>query len=443
MSFVVFDDRPLRTREQVAKIAYDVAVQRGLGKLAAVMVLMGVRVEVGANGQFWCPWNARVPATVNFPHDSQSDDNRSSGYLQQQPGPNGEPWWGTPEDMMTPERAFNTFLERLSDNYTQAIDDPELAGQFVQNVQGSAFPDRYAASWDEAWSLINTVTADEPHAPDNQQVEDPPVADSRRPAFNEFAIWSPNCQQRANTPIDLFLIHTQEPAQRPPADNAAEALANWMANPVTQVSYHYAVSQASDGGVTVVDCVDTDLASWSVGAANNRSINLVFANSGKDWSREEWLKFAGNAIDVAAYLYVQDAKKYKSLAIDFIGTGGKYDLSKKSGLADHLYVTQVLKWGDHTDVGSNFPADYLRDRIVYWATAPESQAPPPVVPPAPDPVPEPELPPAELVDPQTEILIQTRGRFAMLGDQTPVEALAELRDHILGTDDRHKTGFRW
>lgn len=398
MSFVVFDDRPIHTREEIAKIAYDVAVARGLGQLAAVMVLMGVRVEVGANGQFWCPWNAAVPATVNFPHDSQSDDNRSSGYLQQQPGPNGEPWWGTPEQMMTPALAFDTFLERLSDNYTQAVDNPQLAGQFVQAVQGSAFPDRYAASWDEAWDLINRVTAGVPIAPDNQQTETPPVADSRKPAYNEFPLWSPNCQSRANTPIDLFLIHTQEPAQRPPHDNAAEGLALWAQNPATQVSYHYYISQASDGGVTVVDGVDTDLASWSVGNANNRSINLCFANSGKDWSREEWLAYAGNAIDVAAYLYVQDAAKYPTLPVQFIGTGGNYG-PQRAGLADHRYVTDVIGWGDHTDVGVNFPADYLKDRIIYWSTAPDSQAPPPVVTPPPVVVPDPPASPyADLTD---------------------------------------------
>jgi hypothetical protein len=48
----------------------------------------------------------------------------------------------------------------------------------------------------------------------------------------------------------LFLIHTQEGGG---GNSAAEDLANFLANPANPVSYHYTVSQASDGGVTVVD----------------------------------------------------------------------------------------------------------------------------------------------------------------------------------------------
>jgi hypothetical protein len=47
----------------------------------------------------------------------------------------------------------------------------------------------------------------------------------------------------------------------------------------------------------------------------------------------------------------------------------------------------------------NFPADYLKDRIIYWSTAPDSQAPPPVVTPPPVVVPDPPASPyAELTD---------------------------------------------
>lgn len=125
-----------------------------------------------------------------------------------------------------------------------------------------------------------------------------------RPDFNEFPIWSRNNSPRSGKPT-MFLLHTQEGGG---GDAAAENLAKWFQNG-NSVSYHYTISQASDGGVTVVDCVDTDRASWSVGNANSISINLCFAGSRAAWTREQWLK-QGNAIDVAAYLAVQDAKKY-------------------------------------------------------------------------------------------------------------------------------------
>lgn len=159
MSFTSFEAQPLRSREQIALEVHQVSLARGLDELATVIALMTISVEVGANDrngnrQWWCPANRRVPATFQFPHDSTSDDNRSSGYFQQQPGPNGEPWWGTPQDMMTLSRAANTFLERLADDYVKAANNPALAGQFAQRVQQSAYPDRYAAKWDEAWTVL-------------------------------------------------------------------------------------------------------------------------------------------------------------------------------------------------------------------------------------------------------------------------------------------------
>lgn len=180
MSFTSFETQPLRSREQVAREVHQVSLARGLDELATVIALMTISVEVGAadrngNRQWWCPANKRVPATFNYPHDSTSDDNRSSGYFQQQPGPNGEPWWGTPQDMMTLSRAANTFLERLSDNYTQAANNPGLAGQFAQRVQQSSFPDRYAQKWDEAWTVLRRALNSPTNPPPKQVWKGDPV----------------------------------------------------------------------------------------------------------------------------------------------------------------------------------------------------------------------------------------------------------------------------
>lgn len=45
-------------------------------------------------------------------------------------------------------------------------------------------------------------------------------------------------------------------------------------------------------------------------------------------------------------------------------------------------------------------------------------------------------------DYEREIWDQLRLRWEMLGGQTLVEALAEVRDKVLGTSDRGKTGVR-
>ncbi|WP_081392282.1 glycoside hydrolase family 19 protein [Mycolicibacterium fortuitum] len=190
---------------------------------------------------------------------------------------------------------------------------------------------------------------------------DTPVAENR-PDFNEFWIQTKNASSRGGTQVDAFFIHTQEGGG---GDAAAEDLGNYCrstegtANPV---SYHYYISQASDGGVTVVDGVDTDLYSYSVLSANRRSINLCFAGSRASWTRDQWMK-QSKAIDVAAYLAVQDAKKYgfstKVIAPPYTG--------RIPGISDHRYVTKVLGDGTHTDVGDQFPWDYFAERVAFWA----------------------------------------------------------------------------
>lgn len=240
--------------------------------------------------------------------------------------------------------------------------------------------------------------------------------------FNEYPIWSPNNQSRNKTKIDLFLLHTEEGGG---VKDGADRLARWMQNPRVGVSYHYTVSQdPTDRGVTVVDVVDTDRASWSVLSANNRSINLCFAGSRAAWSSAEWMRHSG-AIDAAAYLAVQDSKKYgftpRVLAPPYS--------SNPPGISDHKYVTQWLRDGTHTDVGAGFPWKYFAERVAFWASGGKDKPSPPAT------VQKPGAP----VGPADD---QLTLRWNCLGGQTLVEAIAEMRDKVLGTDDRHKTGTR-
>ncbi|OHU23387.1 N-acetylmuramoyl-L-alanine amidase [Mycobacteroides chelonae] len=236
-----------------------------------------------------------------------------------------------------------------------------------------------------------------------------------RPAFNEFPIWSASAQGRHGAKIDAFFLHTQEGGG---GDAAAEDLARYLGNPVNLVSYHYTVSQASDGGVTVVDVVDTDNASWSVLSANNRSINLCFAGARASWTREQWMKQA-NAIDVAAYLAVQDCHKYgiptNVVAPPYTG--------RIPGISDHRYVTEVLRDGTHTDVGDNFPWDVFTGAVKKYAAEPTAPTSP--------------APKSGPVGPADDQLTM---RWNCLGGQTLVEAVAQIRDKALGTNDRGKPG---
>lgn len=194
-----------------------------------------------------------------------------------------------------------------------------------------------------------------------------------RPDFNEYANWSDNSQDRAGTTVDLWLIHTEE------GDMNADALVNWMKD--NGVSYHYAGSQdPNDNGVTVVDMIDTDLASWSVLDANDRAINFCFAGSYANWSQDQWMK-QSKAIDAAAWLCVQDCIKY-GIAPNVITP--PYD-EDPPGISDHRYVTQHLNIGTHVDVGDGFPWNYFAGKIAeYWHAAQGGQSDtPPPPPPAP------------------------------------------------------------
>jgi N-acetyl-anhydromuramyl-L-alanine amidase AmpD len=249
---------------------------------------------------------------------------------------------------------------------------------------------------------------------------------TNRPDFNEvnqigYDAASPHGSVRSRQPINFF-IHTQE------GNGDATNLAAYLRSTsgAGAVSYHYTIRQdLNDNGVTVVDVIDTDLYAWAVLSANVFSINLCFAGSFAGQSREEWLK-QSRAIDVAAYLAVQDAKKYgfstEVIPPPYAGAAG-------AGISDHKYVTQKLGIGTHTDVGDNFPWDVFAAAVAKYAA---TDLPPVVIPTTP-----PTAPPPLPVGPADDQLVL---RWNMLGGQTVAEALAEVRDEVIGTSDRWKAG---
>ncbi|WP_218003074.1 N-acetylmuramoyl-L-alanine amidase [Nocardia asiatica] len=174
-----------------------------------------------------------------------------------------------------------------------------------------------------------------------------------KPEYIELDRMGRSGSSRGRARVTNFLLHTQE------GNGSAESLAGYLNNPNNGVSYHYTVRDR-----VVVDVVDTDLASWSVLDANPFTINLCFAGSRAGWSRAEWLRIRDD-IRIAAWLAVQDAKKY-----GFAPTVIAPPYRRGEGISDHRYVTDCLGIGDHTDVGPHFPWDVFTADVAEFSNSP-------------------------------------------------------------------------
>jgi hypothetical protein len=294
-----------------------------------------------------------------------------------------------------------------------AVINPDSAtnGGVAPHLHVSRMPYAYDPSQkqDPAPALVDAL---EPPAAMKKDIVVP------KPAFHEYPMWSPNSSSRNGVKPIMALIHTQE------GPGNADSLARFLANPNSQVSYHYSVSQdPGDGGVTVVDCVDSDRASWSVLDFNSRAINLCFAGSSVAWTREQWMA-QSKAIDVAAFLLVSDAKKYgfSTVVVPPPYTSGT------PGISDHGYVTS-RGIGTHTDCGPNFPWTYFAQCVSKYANATATPPPPPPAP-APAPVGPPpfKYPPVDAMVTQIweQLFGPKAGGWSQLGGKTLVDAVAEL-----------------
>lgn len=366
------------TTDQYAPAVLQAGVDLGITERGIVIGFATVFVESD-----WLMYaNAKVPASMDMdiPHDAVGSDGYSVGLFQQQIV--GPPWWwGDAATCMDPYKSAQLFFGRLKAlDYNNTGNTP---GSYAQAVQDSEFPDRYDQRIPDAQALYDQLTAG--GQPTVTAPTDPRLTalQAARPDFNEIQNFGPNSESRQNTPVDLWLIHTEESSGY---DNAL-GLSNFLigtANTNNPVSYHYTVSKGqNDDGVTVVDCIPTDQAAWAVGNSNLRAINLCFAGSSVDWTTAEWDNDLGRCIDVAGYLAVQDCLKY---GIEPTVIPGPAYGKNPPGISDHRYCTDWLKDGNtHVDVGDNFPWPMLAVAVAkYWAIATSTPTAPtvPVSPPA-------------------------------------------------------------
>lgn len=105
--------------------------------------------------------NAKVPGSLDLPHDAVGSDGMSVGLFQQQVIMGNGWWWGPVEVCQDPRQAADLFFSRLSKrDYNHG--DP---GAHAQAVQKSAYPDRYDDRMDDAQALYDRIAGQTPSTP--------------------------------------------------------------------------------------------------------------------------------------------------------------------------------------------------------------------------------------------------------------------------------------
>ena len=248
-------------------------------------------------------------------------------------------WQPSNWDGATPDPRIVLF-QRIID--TQSKPGPLVGGIHVD------VNDTLASDWGQTG--IDRKPADVP-APQPVPVKESPVYYPL--TLHNLVDNSPNQSSRNGAIVRLGVIHTQQ------GNGTADSLMGYLKNPNSGVSYHYVVDNNK-----CIRLVPTNRASWSVLDANPYTINLCFAGSFVEWTRQQWLDNMGKGIEMAAAVLVADAREYgydpRTISWAELASGRK-------GITDHWGITGGLRIGNHTDVGKNFPWDVFAAHVDSYA----------------------------------------------------------------------------
>ncbi|CAM3535855.1 Endolysin [Tsukamurella ocularis] len=340
-------------------------------QVAAEFIAEGRRLDVAPRGIVICIATGLVesnltvyanradPASMNEPHDAVGSDANSVGPLQQR-----APWWGTSaRERMDPtlsSRLFYAELVKLP--YATATTDA-AAGRIAQQVQQSAYPDRYATRMGEAqriYDRLATTAAPNP-APTTGGAPMPDYGITKvMHGYNADSAGIGNSNgPRTRTPYLVW--HTQQ--AKSTAVNLATFCINSAEGP-NPVAYNFAVD-----GRDTVEIVPVGEGPWAAAAANDIGVHVCFAGSFAEWTRNQWLDDGDDsgdglseslALDRGARIAVAVNQQF-GVPLTYVGDGGRSGWPvKASGNVGHRDFGQ--RGGGHTDPGDGFPMDELLRR---------------------------------------------------------------------------------
>lgn len=311
------------SRDDYARAIIDEGRRRGIGERGIVIALATALVE--SNLQNYA--NAKVPASLDLPHDAVGSDGFSVGLFQQQVrrGANGDWWWSDAASCMDPTRSAGMFYDRLSRlDYNSSA---HSAGWYAQQVQKSAFPDRYDQRMGEAQALYDRLSG--------QTGGDVSYYDLDWSA--RFTFGGPRDVSR----LRGVCVHTTESA--PGA--TAQDVTNYQISSQTG-SYNVMVGQ---DGVRILQNTD-DWTPWATGnKGNDILLHLCFVAQSA-WTRDQWLAqdkmLTAGATVIAHWCNTYNWPIRKVTADSLPGVLGHGD-------------TRVWGGTDHSDPGPNFPYDVV------------------------------------------------------------------------------------
>jgi N-acetyl-anhydromuramyl-L-alanine amidase AmpD len=157
-------------------------------------------------------------------------------------------------------------------------------------------------------------------------------------------IESPHQTAARDRAIGVVVIHTMEIAERA---GAAEACAQWFANPASEVSAHYCVDADS-----IVQCVREEDIAWHARGGNANSIGIELAGYAAQRTLA-WNDAYSRAVVARAARLTADVCARHGIPLRRLRAADL--VAGKRGVTGHAEVSAAFHKSDHWDPGPDFP----------------------------------------------------------------------------------------